>query len=92
MIDVILFLFIALSVVVPLLASIGLPVQHDPEVKQLYDKIEGMDAGETIVISFDYDPASGPELKPMAEAIVHHAFRKAESNCHRPISSRAFHG
>ena len=34
------FLFIALSVVIPLLAPIGLPVQHDPEVKQLYDKIE----------------------------------------------------
>lgn len=69
------FLFIALSVMIPLLNPIGLPVQHDPEVKQLYDKVESLEAGSTIVISFDYDPASGPELKPMAEALVHHAFR-----------------
>lgn len=70
------FLFIALSVMIPLLNPIGLPVQHDPEVKQLYDKMESLEAGDSIVISFDYDPASGPELKPMAEAIVHHAFKK----------------
>ena len=46
------FLFIALSVVIPLLAPIGLPVQHDPEVKQLYDKVEGLEASKPSTLSY----------------------------------------
>ncbi len=70
------FVLIAISVIWPLLQPIGLPLKPDEEAKDLYDFVEDLDPGGKIVISFDYDPASGPELHPMAKAILHHAFRK----------------
>lgn len=70
------FLLIALSVLIPLLQPLGLPMSADPEVESLYDYIDKLPEGSKLAISFDYDPASGPELKPMAEAILHHAFKK----------------
>jgi len=70
------FLLIAISVLLPLISPLGLPLLPDPEVKALYNQIDALPEGSKIALSFDYDPASGPELKPMAEAILHHAFKK----------------
>ncbi len=70
------FIFILIGVVtlIPLLYPIGLPVRISPEVQRVYDYIEQLPEGATVVISFDYDPASKPELHPMTIAILHHAF------------------
>jgi hypothetical protein len=42
----------------------------------VYDTIEELPAGSKVLVSFDYDPGSMPELQPMAEAFFRHAFRK----------------
>jgi hypothetical protein len=70
------FIFILIGVVtlIPLLYPIGLPVRISPEAQRVYDYIEQLPEGATVVISFDYDPASKPELHPMTIAILHHAF------------------
>ena len=70
------FILIALSVALPLIFKVTLPMPKDPQVKTLYDLVEGLEPGSKIAISFDYDPSSEPELHPMALAILHHAFRK----------------
>lgn len=70
------FLLIAFSVGLPLLFPILLPLTPDPEVKTAYALIDDLSPGQRILISFDYDPASAPELHPMAIAIIHHAFKK----------------
>jgi|SaaInl4_135m_RNA_FD_contig_123_19717_length_9825_multi_4_in_0_out_0_4 hypothetical protein len=70
------FVLIALSVALPLIFKVTLPMPDDPQVKTLYDYIENLKPGSQIAISFDYDPSSEPELHPMAIALLHHAFRK----------------
>ncbi|PCJ19824.1 MAG: hypothetical protein COB02_06460 [Candidatus Cloacimonadota bacterium] len=70
------FILIAFSVVIPLMVPLGLPLTPGAEATSMYKLIDGLKEGSKLVISFDYDPASKAELHPMAEAILHHAFRK----------------
>lgn len=66
----VIFLFIALAVIIPLLSRIVFPEIASPMVKKLFNKVESMPPGSKILLSFDYDPASEPELQPMATAWV----------------------
>ncbi|RKY60086.1 MAG: hypothetical protein DRP95_04490 [Candidatus Latescibacterota bacterium] len=58
------------------IGPLGLPSKVSPEVKAVYERIESLPEGAPFLISMDFDPASKPELYPMAEALVRHAFRK----------------
>jgi hypothetical protein len=42
----------------------------------VFDLIESAKPGDRILISFDYDPGSKPELQPAAVAIMRHAIEK----------------
>lgn len=70
------FVLIALAVAIPLMMPLGLPLTPGPEATSMYKMIDSLEPESKLVISFDYDPASKAELHPMAEAIIHHAFRK----------------
>jgi hypothetical protein len=72
----IIFLFIAVAVAVPLFFRISMRIPVTPVVRGVYDAIESLPAGSKVLVSFDYDPGSMPELQPMAEAFFRHAFRK----------------
>jgi len=71
-----LFLLIFLGVALPLIFSIGLPLETTKNVQMVYDLVDSMPKGSKALISFDYDPASMPELHPMAKAVVKHCFDK----------------
>lgn len=69
------FLAMALSVVGPILI-IGitgktLPETPTPAAQAVYNAIEALPAGSPVLLSFDFDPASGGELLPMATSLVH---------------------
>ena len=72
----IIFLVIGLCTLLPLLYPVGLPVKISPEVRGVYDFIEGLPAGSVFLLSMDFDPASKPELHPQALSLLRHAFRK----------------
>ena len=72
----IIFVLIALATLIPLLRPIGLPIRISPEVKQVYDYIESLPEGSVFLLSLDFDPASKPELYPMAVALLKHAFKR----------------
>ena len=72
----IIFALIALSVIIPILKGIGLPVRVSEEVERLYEAIEALPPGSKVLISLDYDPATFPEVYPMNLAVVRHLFRK----------------
>jgi hypothetical protein len=72
----VIFVLIALSVAIPLILKIGLPSKVTKEVKQVYQEIETLEEGSPVLVSFDHEASSLPEIKPMAEAILRHCFSK----------------
>jgi hypothetical protein len=44
------------------------PIKVSPEVQVLYDTVMNLKPGSKVLVSFDYDPPSAPELQPMAES------------------------
>jgi len=72
----IIFVLIAFSVAFPLVFKIGLPNKVTEEVKNVYNAINILDSGTVVLVSFDHEASSLPEVKPMAEAILRHCFSK----------------
>ncbi len=68
------FLAMAISVAGPII-YIGitgktLPETATPAARAVFDEIEELPPGSHVLLSFDYDPASGGELTPMATSLV----------------------
>ncbi|SYZ74240.1 conserved membrane hypothetical protein [Candidatus Zixiibacteriota bacterium] len=64
----IVFLFVGIAVVLPFFMQINQPIHVSPEVRTVYDSTAELKPGSKVLVSFDYDPASAPELQPMAES------------------------
>jgi hypothetical protein len=62
------FLYVGLAVVLPLVMPLTQKIVVTPEVKAVYDGLQTLKPGSKILASFDYDPPSSPELQPMAES------------------------
>ncbi len=73
----IIFVLIALAVIIPISFNIIFPnpVGAEPS-RDLYDFVEALPEGSNVLVSFDYDPSTMPELQPMAEAVVRHLFQR----------------
>lgn len=74
----IIFAFVFLALAVPLFYTIRQPIPVSPEGRAYYEAIEELPVGSKVLLSFDYDPPSSPELQPMAEATFKQLFTK---NC-----------
>jgi hypothetical protein len=70
------YVLVLFAVAIPLLKPIGLPISFSPPVQQVFDKINSLPEGSSILLSFDFGPGSAPELEPMAYAILRHCFAK----------------
>ncbi len=72
----VIFLFIGLSVSLPLLFNLTFSEKATPIVKGIYDKIDNLPSGSRILISFDYGPSMAPEVEPMSNAFIRHSLAK----------------
>ncbi len=72
----IIFLIIAIVVIVPMLFDITPEVQITKDTEQIFDAIDSLKAGDYIMVSFDFEAASFPEMRPLASVILNHAFEK----------------
>ena len=72
----IVFLYVGIAVALPLFMNLTQRISVTSEVRELYDAILELPAGSKVLISFDYDPPSGPELQPMAEAVLRLCFQR----------------
>jgi hypothetical protein len=72
----VIFLFIGLSVSVPLLFNISVSEKATPIVLAVYDKIDNLPPGSKVLLSFDYGPSMAPEVEPMSNAFLRHALSK----------------
>ncbi|MCD4818830.1 MAG: hypothetical protein K8S23_09075 [Candidatus Cloacimonetes bacterium] len=72
----IIFLLIFIGVALPLLITIGFKIEVTENVQKAYDLVNSLPPNTKVLISFDYDPASKPELHPMAKAVVKHCLER----------------
>jgi hypothetical protein len=70
------FLGMAVSIVIPMLFPWSCQFEVDRPVAKLHAQVDALEAGDTVFISADFDPASRPELEPFFRANLHHLFRK----------------
>jgi len=68
------FLLVGIALLLPFFMQFTLPLQISPEVRGAYDGLASLKGGSKVLASFDYDPASAPELQPMAEAFFKYCF------------------
>ncbi|MBC8525569.1 MAG: hypothetical protein ISS28_00130 [Candidatus Cloacimonetes bacterium] len=71
----IIFILIFFGTAVPLLLVLNLPVEVTKNVKNVYKMVEETPEGSPVIISFDYDPSTKPEIQPMAVAIIQQSLR-----------------
>lgn len=64
------YLMIALSVALPLVWPFSLPVKVSPQVQAVYDALDALPPGSTVLCSFEYGPSTMPEVHPMADAVL----------------------
>lgn len=70
------FLVVGLAVVTATIFRLTFPEVPTEMVEAIYEKVENLPAGSRVVLPFDYDPGSEPELQPMADAFVRHCAEK----------------
>ncbi len=72
----IIFILVALVVIIPTLIPVRLPIAVSEPTQKLYDYIDALPSGSTIMMAFDYGPSSLAEPEPMAKAVMQHCFSK----------------
>lgn len=70
------FLGLFALVGITMVLNIKLEMKVSPYTQKLYDYIESLPDGSTLMISFDHEASSLPEIKPIAESVLEHAHRK----------------
>jgi hypothetical protein len=71
----IVFAYIGVAVIGSFFVKMPAPLPETREVSKLYETLRGVPDGSKILMSFDYDPQSAPELQPMAIAFIRYAFK-----------------
>lgn len=72
----ILYLLLVLSIALPLLFPIGLPIAINDSTRGIYNMIEELPEGSYIMLVAAYDPSGQAELYPQNLALVRHCFQK----------------
>jgi hypothetical protein len=72
----IIFTLIFVAVVWPLMQPMSLPIDVSPPVQTLYDAVEAIPPGSIVMLGADYSPDTMPELQPMVDTFIRHAFER----------------
>lgn len=73
----IIYLLVAAAIIVPYIVRMPIPAFHaQEESRKVFDLIESLPAGSRMLIPMEFDPNCEAELRPMAEGILRHCFRK----------------
>jgi len=72
----IIYLILAVVVILPLLLPSPQKVRVMPPVEKLFWAVDTIHEEKVLIMDFDYEPQTQPELEPMGLAILRHAFKK----------------
>ena len=70
------FVYVGIALALPLFMPFSQKIAVSPEVRSLYNSVEALHPGAKVLVSFDYDPPSAPELQPMAESFLRLCFQR----------------
>lgn len=70
------YLSVAITVIIPLIWRVDIPISITPEARQIFDAIEALPDSSTVMLTFDYYASATPETEPSSRAALHHLFRK----------------
>jgi len=70
------FAGLAVVVVLAMLLGINPEVEVSSDTQNMYDYLDSLPAGSILMISFDHEASSLPEIKPLALALLRHAFER----------------
>ncbi|MBU0982850.1 MAG: hypothetical protein KKA42_03205 [candidate division Zixibacteria bacterium] len=70
------FAGLALVVVVAMVLGFRPSVQPSPETQRMYEYIDALPEGSILIVSFDHEASSLPEIRPLAVAFLRHAFSR----------------
>ena len=69
------FMYVGVAVSLPLFMQLSQQIPVSTEVRQVHEAVIDLQPGSKVLIAFDYDPPSAPELQPMAEAFIRLCFQ-----------------
>jgi len=72
----IIYLILLIVVVLPLIFPSVEKVRVMPPVEKLYYAIDTIPSEKAVIVDFDYEPQTAPELDPMGFAILRHVFKR----------------
>ncbi len=72
----IIYLILALVVILPLIFRSAQSVRVMPPVEKLFSAIEEIPSDKALIVDYEIDPQTQPELDPMGWAILRHVFAK----------------
>lgn len=70
------FIGLFLVVVISMLLNVNVDVEPTAETHKMYDYIDSLPEGSVLLISFDHEASSLPEIKPLATALLRHAYSR----------------
>lgn len=70
------FVLMFFAVSIPILTGLQFPERPSPMVISVFDAVENLPEGSSILLAYDYDPPSKGELQPMAAAFTRHCALK----------------
>jgi hypothetical protein len=70
------FIGLALVTIVAMILPYRPEVVPSAETRRMYDYIDSLPEGSVLLISFDHEASSIPEIKPLALALLRHAYSK----------------
>jgi hypothetical protein len=72
----VIFAVLAVVVITVMLIKPRIPITVTDSTRRVYDQIEMLDSGAVVMISFDHEASSLPEIGPIGAAIAEHCFRR----------------
>jgi hypothetical protein len=75
----VIFALLAIVVIAVMLIKPRLPITVTDSTRSVFDQIEALDSGAVIMLSFDHEASSLPEIGPIGAAIAEHCFRRGIS-------------
>jgi hypothetical protein len=70
------FLIIALAVAIPLIFPFSMDIKVSDHVRTVYEALEELPEGATVLCSFEYGPSTMPEVHPMSRAVLNYLMQK----------------